>query len=230
MPNHSQPGPRRLDIRKYANRRFYDATRSKHITQEEIHQFIRNGHEVRVTDAKTGEDITVRVLAQIILDMDEPKLAVFPVELLHRLIQSNETLMRDFVEKYFNQALMVFLESRKKFEEQLRSATGLGMVPPQAMDWARMIGTPFLSPFATNVAHPPTGCGRRRTARHTSTRRNWSAPCASCRNMSSRCNGNTPAAMADRARKPLDVRLGGSSPALCICITRVTASGRAEAN
>ncbi len=155
MPHHNHPDPRRLDIRKYANRRFYDATRSKHTTQEEILQFIRNGHEVRVTDAKTGEDITVRVLAQIILDMDELKLAVFPVELLHRLIQSNETLMRDFVEKYFNQALMVFLESRKKFEEQLRSATGLGMVPPQAMDWAGMIGTPFMSPFATNAAHPP---------------------------------------------------------------------------
>jgi polyhydroxyalkanoate synthesis regulator protein len=109
-----------------------------------------------VTDTKSGEDITVRVLAQIILDMDEPKLAVFPVELLHRLIQSNETLMRDFVEKYFNEALMLFLESRKKFEEQLRTATGLGVVPPQAMDWARMIGTPFLSPLATTVARPPT--------------------------------------------------------------------------
>ena len=156
MPNQGQAEPRRLDIRKYANRRFYDATRSRHITQEEIHQFIRNGHEVRVTDATTGEDITVRVLAQIILDMDEPKLAVFPVELLHRLIQSNETLMRDFVEKYFNQALMLFLESRKKFEEQLRTATGLGIVPPQAMDWARLMGTPFLSPLAPDVAHPST--------------------------------------------------------------------------
>jgi polyhydroxyalkanoate synthesis repressor PhaR len=156
MPNRSQPEPTRLDIRKYANRRFYDATRSRHITQEEIHQFIRNGHEVRVTDARTSEDITVRVLAQIILDMDEPKLAVFPVELLHRLIQSNETLMRDFVEKYFNQALMLFLESRKKFEEQLRSATGLGIVPPQAMDWARLMGTPFLAPLATNMGQHAT--------------------------------------------------------------------------
>ena len=169
MPNHSRPDPRRLDIRKYANRRFYDATRSKHITLEEIHQCIRNGHEVRVTDAKTGDDITVRVLAQIILDMDEPKLAVFPVELLHRLIQSNETLMHDFVEKYFNQALMVFLESRKKFEEQLRSATGLGMVPPPAMDWARMMGTPFLSPLATSAAPPPAAAadGAPRTHEHT---------------------------------------------------------------
>jgi len=151
MPNRSHPEPARLDIRKYANRRFYDATRSRHIRQEEIHQFIRNGHEVRVTDARTGEDITVRVLAQIILDMDEPKLAVFPVELLHRLIQSNETLMHDFVEKYFNQALMLFLDSRKKFEEQLRNATGLGIVPPQAMDWARMMGTPFLPPLTTEM-------------------------------------------------------------------------------
>ena len=143
MPSPAQPEPRQLDIRKYANRRFYDATRSKPITQEEIHQLIRNGHEVRVTDAKTGDDITVRVLAQIILDMDEPKLAVFPVELLHRLIQSNETLMHDFVDKYFNQALMLFLESRRKFEEQLRSATGLAMAPMQAFDWTRMMGAPF---------------------------------------------------------------------------------------
>jgi polyhydroxyalkanoate synthesis regulator protein len=87
--------------------------------------------------------------------MDEPKLAVFPVELLHRLIQSNESLMRDFVEKYFNQALMVFLESRQKFEEQLRGAVGLGMVPPQAMDWARMVGAPFVAPFAAGAAQPP---------------------------------------------------------------------------
>jgi polyhydroxyalkanoate synthesis repressor PhaR len=148
MPSTTPPEPRRLDIRKYANRRFYDATRSKPITQEEIHQLIRNGHEVRVTDPKSGEDITVRVLAQIILDMDGPKLAVFPVELLHRLIQSNETLMHDFVDKYFNQALMLFLESRKKFEEQLRSATGLAMAPTQAFDWARMMSAPFLPQFS----------------------------------------------------------------------------------
>ena len=64
---------------------------------------------------------------------------------------------------------MAFLESRKKFEEQLRSATGLGMVPPQAMDWARMIGTPFLAPLATNVAHPPRAAadGAPRTNEHT---------------------------------------------------------------
>ncbi len=157
MPSRAQPDTRRLDIRKYANRRFYDATHSKPVTQEEIHQFIRNGHEVRVTDAKTGKDITVRVLAQIILDMDGSKLAVFPVELLHRLIQSNEKLMSDFVDKYFNQALMLFLESRRTFDEQLRNTIGLGMTPPEAPDWARMMGGQFLSPFWMNFAQQHKG-------------------------------------------------------------------------
>ena len=138
--------PRRLEIRKYANRRFYDMTQSRPVTQQEIHQFVRDGHEVRVTDAKTGADITVRVLAQIILDMDEPKLAVFPVELLHRLIQSNEKIVHDFVDKYFNQALMVFLDSRRKFEEQLRTMTGLRSgASPQ--DFARFFGAPFFPQF-----------------------------------------------------------------------------------
>lgn len=143
----SSPLPKRLEIRKYANRRFYDTTQSRPVTQQEIHQFVRDGHEVRVTDAKTGADITVRVLAQIILDMDEPKLAVFPVELLHRLIQSNEKIVHDFVDKYFNQALMVFLESRRKFEEQLRAMTGLASGASPAQEWARLVGAPFFPQF-----------------------------------------------------------------------------------
>ena len=150
----SQPEPQRLEIRKYSNRRFYDTTQSRPVTQQEIHQFVRDGHEVRVTDAKTGADITVRVLAQIILDMDEPKLAVFPVELLHRLIQSNEKIVHDFVDKYFNQALMVFLDSRRKFEEQLRAMTGLGSAGSATEEWARLVGAPFFPQFWMGGATP----------------------------------------------------------------------------
>lgn len=159
MPEGETPSPsepQRLEIRKYANRRFYDTTHSRPVTQQEIHQFVRDGHEVRVTDAKTGADITVRVLAQIILDMDEPKLAVFPVELLHRLIQSNEKIVHDFVDKYFNQALMVFLESRRKFEEQLRTMTGLAGGASPAHEWARLVGAPFFPQFwMGGTASPP---------------------------------------------------------------------------
>lgn len=125
MPEPANDTPDRLELRKYPNRRYYDTTRSTHVTLEEIYELIRDGLDVRVTDSKTGEDITGKVLAQIILEHDAPKLDVFPSELLHKLIRSNEQLVQDFVEKYFNQALGAFLSSQKQFEEYLRQAVGL---------------------------------------------------------------------------------------------------------
>ena len=118
--------PKRLKIRKYPNRRYYDSTRSRHLTLEELYAAIRDGYEIEVTDSKTGQDITAKVLAQIIIDLDPPKLGVFPVALLHKLLRTNEQLVQDFTEKYFNQALATFLESQRTFERSLRNAMGLG--------------------------------------------------------------------------------------------------------
>jgi polyhydroxyalkanoate synthesis repressor PhaR len=135
--------PRLLQISKYPNRRFYDKTRSRHLTLEEIHAIIRDGYEVRVTDSKTGEDITAKILGHIILELDSPKLDVFPVDLLHRLLRANEQLVVDFTQRYFSQAFMAFMDSRKKTEEYLRQAMGLQSKPTAVTDWAKMMWGPF---------------------------------------------------------------------------------------
>ena len=134
---------KRLKIRKYPNRRYYDSTRSRHLTLEEIYQAIREGYEVEVTDSKTGQDITAKVLAQMIIELDAPKLGVFPVPLLHRLLRANEALVSDFTRKYFSQALQAFLDSQKNFEQSLRSAMGLRSETPTVADWTRTIWGPF---------------------------------------------------------------------------------------
>lgn len=145
--NHSNEA-KRLDIRKYPNRRYYDSTRSRHVTLEQINTLIRDGYEIKVTDSKTGQDITPKVLAQIILDLDSPKLGIFPVPLLHRLIRTNETLVNDFVEKYFNQALNAFLDSQRTFEHSVRQAMGLeSSVVPGLPDWAKLMWGPFANPL-----------------------------------------------------------------------------------
>src|SRR6478735_819048 len=113
------PEAKLLRIRKYPNRRYYDSTRSRHLTLEEIYAAIREGYEIEVLDSKTGDDITARVLAQMIIELDPPKLGIFPVPLLHRLLRANEQLVTDFTKKYFNQALEAFLDSQKKFEQSL---------------------------------------------------------------------------------------------------------------
>ena len=134
---------KRLKIRKYPNRRYYDSTRSRHLTLEEIYQAIRAGYEVEVIDSKTGEDITGKVLAQMIIELDPPKLGVFPVPLLHRLLRANEQLVADFTRKYFSQALDAFLDSQKKFEQSLRNAMGLKSSTPTVADWTRIMWGPF---------------------------------------------------------------------------------------
>src|SRR5688572_24270126 len=98
----SNPASRHLRIRKYPNRRYYDTTRSRHLTLQEIHKSICDGYEIEVTDSRTGNDITGKVLAQIIIDLDPPKLDIFPVALLHRLLRANQQLVTDFTQKYFN--------------------------------------------------------------------------------------------------------------------------------
>lgn len=132
-----------LELRKYPNRRYYDTTRSRHVTLEEIQNLIRDGHEIRVTDSKSGEDITPKVLAQIILDLDPPKLSIFPVPLLHRLIRANEELIHEFVDKYFNQALNCFLDSQRHFEQYLRHLLNLQASQSAIAEWTRLMMTPF---------------------------------------------------------------------------------------
>lgn len=136
-------GNHALELRKYPNRRYYDTTRSRHVTLEEIQTLIRDGHEIRVTDSKSGEEITGKVLAQIILELDPPKLDIFPVPLLHRLIRANEDLVREFVDKYFNQALTCFLDSQRQFEQYLRHLIHLQTSQSTIAEWTRLMMTPF---------------------------------------------------------------------------------------
>ncbi len=88
----SSEKPVRVQLRRYPNRRYYDPARSQHLTLEGIFRLVGDGHEVQVSDSKTGEDITVRVLAQLILEQAPEKLAALPAELLHQVIRANESL------------------------------------------------------------------------------------------------------------------------------------------
>lgn len=104
-----------------------------------------------VRDSKSGEDITAKVLAQLILEHDPPKLAAFPAELLHQIIRSNESLLREFVEKYFSRALAAFLRSQQEFDRYLGQALGLYSMNPLSRGWAEMMMGPFARAFLAPV-------------------------------------------------------------------------------
>ncbi len=92
-------------------------------------------------------DITAQVLTQIILELETQKLDSFPVPLLVRLIRVNDNLVKDFIEKYFNQALHSFLEYQRQVEERFRQVHGLPAVYPAVSAWTKAMLQPFTSAF-----------------------------------------------------------------------------------
>jgi len=144
-----------LQIKKYPNRRYYDATHSRHLTLDEIRSLIQQGYDVTATDAKTGADITAQLLTQIILELETGKLDSFPVPLLLRLIRMNDELIKDFIEKYFNQALQSFLDYQRQIEEQVRRAQGLPAAFPSISAWTEAMLKPIASAFTRGDGEPP---------------------------------------------------------------------------
>src|SRR5271165_5758180 len=78
--------PQPLIIKKYENRRLYNTLTSQYINQGQVAQLVRDGHDVRVVDAATGEDITRLILAQIVLEDAKTPDSVFPLDVLRQMI------------------------------------------------------------------------------------------------------------------------------------------------
>lgn len=144
----AEAGGKRLEIKKYPNRRYYDATHSRHLTLDEIRSMIQQGYDLTVIDARTKADITAQVLTQIILELDTPKIDSLPVPLLVRIIRMNDQLVKDFIEKYFNQALKSFLDYQQQVEEHIRRTHGLPTAFPSVSAWTKAMLEPFASAFS----------------------------------------------------------------------------------
>jgi polyhydroxyalkanoate synthesis regulator phasin len=63
--------PERHLIKKYANRKLYDTRASKYVTLDELAGLVRDGHEIKVVDRETGQDLTQVTLSQIVLSEEK---------------------------------------------------------------------------------------------------------------------------------------------------------------
>lgn len=77
-----------ITIKKYANRRLYDTSRSTYVNLDDIAELIRGGHDVEVVDVKSGDDLTREILLQIVLEVLKAQ-EFFPVGMLRRIIRAS---------------------------------------------------------------------------------------------------------------------------------------------
>ncbi len=106
-------------IKRYANRKLYDQSRSRYVTLEELEELIRQGREIRVVDAVSGEDLTALTLAQIILENQRERRSALPTSFLHQLIKHGET-WQEFVQQSFQASLSGVVASQREAERVLR--------------------------------------------------------------------------------------------------------------
>ena len=106
-------------IKRYANRKLYDQGRSRYVTLEELEELIRQGREIRVVDAVSGEDLTGQTLAQIILDTARGRRSTLPVAFLHQLIQHGAA-WQAFVQESLQSGLSGIVASQRETERALR--------------------------------------------------------------------------------------------------------------
>ncbi|MEO8028765.1 MAG: polyhydroxyalkanoate synthesis regulator DNA-binding domain-containing protein [Bryobacteraceae bacterium] len=114
------PQKPKIVIKKYENRRLYDSAHSRYVNLEEIAAIIREGHDVQVVDAKTGEDVTRTILTQIIVDESRGKDSGLPLDLLKQIIVSTEQARHQFLDWYFKSAIDTF----QRMQDQMRGFQG----------------------------------------------------------------------------------------------------------
>ena len=119
-------------IKKYANRRLYDTGASRYVTLDDLCAMVKNGVEFVVHDAKTGNDITRAVLAQIIMEQEARGENLLPTSFLRQLIGYYDDGLRAVVPSYLEVAMDSFAENQKYIRRNLDTAFG-GMFPMRRM-------------------------------------------------------------------------------------------------
>ena len=118
-------------IKKYPNRRLYNTSSGTYVNLEEIAALIRQGQEVRVVDAKTGEDLTRVVLTQIIVEDAREAPTGLPLELLRQLIMASDRAGREFIMWYLKSAFDAYGKVQGAVESGLRDVGSAALSPLQ---------------------------------------------------------------------------------------------------
>ena len=116
-------------IKRYSNRKLYDTQESRYITLEEVEELIRQGTEITVVDASTGEDLTSVTLAQIILENERSRRAALPTAFLHQLIKHGES-WQDFFQKSLQASMEGIIGSQREADRIFKEwAARAGLAP-----------------------------------------------------------------------------------------------------
>jgi polyhydroxyalkanoate synthesis repressor PhaR len=111
-------------IKKYANRRLYNTQTSSYVTLDHLCEMVKEGVEFEVRDARTGDDITRQVLAQIIFDEENKGQHLLPIQFLRQLIRFYGDSLQAFVPSYLEMSMESFTKNQQEMRTKFAEAMG----------------------------------------------------------------------------------------------------------
>jgi polyhydroxyalkanoate synthesis repressor PhaR len=118
-------------IKKYANRRLYNTGTSTYVTLEDLAAMVKDGEDFLVYDAKSGDDITRSVLAQIIFEQENKAgQNLLPTTFLRQLIRFYGDSMQMVVPKYLEQSIDSLTREQEKFRKQMTNTFSMTPFAP----------------------------------------------------------------------------------------------------
>jgi polyhydroxyalkanoate synthesis repressor PhaR len=148
-------------IKKYGNRRLYDTAASRYVNLDDIAGFIREGKEVQVMDAKSGQDLTRVTLTQVITEDAKGKPAGLPVELLRQLIVASDEVRQEFVMWYLKSAFDAYQKVQDAVQSRLGEVQSAVLSPMDTMK--KLLGASVPSQPTAEI-DPEVDALRRRVA------------------------------------------------------------------
>ena len=149
-------------IKKYANRRLYNTGTSTYVTLEDLASMVKDGEDFLVYDAKSGDDITRSVLAQIIFEQENKAgQNLLPTTFLRQLIRFYGDSMQMVVPKYLEQSIATLTQEQEKFRKQIANSLSVTPFAPleeqvrRNMELFQQTFSMF-KPFVPNAARPAT--------------------------------------------------------------------------
>ncbi|HUF05698.1 MAG TPA: polyhydroxyalkanoate synthesis repressor PhaR [Aridibacter sp.] len=121
-------------IKRHGNRRLYNTESKGYVNLEELAEIVREGHDVKVIDSKTDEDVTKTVLIQVILEEEKKDSTVLPTDFLFQVLRSRESSMQDFFRDHLAASFEAYMKTKEEFDNRFRSILELAISTPQMME------------------------------------------------------------------------------------------------
>ncbi len=120
-------------IKRYSNRRLYNTAASRYVNLDDIAALVREGKDVQVVDAKTGQDLTRVTLTQIITEDARDKPTGLPLELLRQLIVASDEVRQEFIMWYLKSAFETYQTVQSAVQNRLGEVQSAILSPVEMM-------------------------------------------------------------------------------------------------